>query len=71
MTETFAVALLAETDAGWLVDAASSEEAIDIVHGTVPRAREVRRGELLAWLEDEYRNRDLLGDPFSAGWARL
>ena len=38
-TGTFAVALVGETDAGWLVDAASAEEAIDIVHGTVPQAR--------------------------------
>ena len=37
-TETFAVALVGETDAGWLVDAESAEDAISIVHGTVPRA---------------------------------
>ena len=37
MTETFTVALVGETDIGWLVDAASAEEAITIVHGTVPR----------------------------------
>ena len=65
-TETFAVALLGETDAGWLVDAASGEEAIEIVHGTVPRAREVCRSELLAWAEEEYRNRHLLEVPFPA-----
>ena len=40
-TGTFAVALVGETDAGWLVDAASAEEAI--VHGTVSQAREVWR----------------------------
>ena len=43
--ETFAVALVGDP-AGWLLEAASAEEAIDIVHGTVPRAREVWRGVL-------------------------
>ena len=42
--ETYAVALVGEEDRGWLVEAASAEEAIDLVHGTVPRAREVWRG---------------------------
>ena len=40
-TGTFAVVLVGETDAGWLVDAASAEDAIDIVHGTFPRARKL------------------------------
>ena len=69
MTETFAGALLGKTNAGWLVDAATAEEAIE--HGTVPRAREVYRGELLAWSEDEHRNGHLLGAPFPASWTRL
>ena len=46
-TGTFAVVLVGETDAGWLVDAASTEEASDIVHGAFPRAREVWRSEPL------------------------
>ena len=70
-TGTFAAALVGETDAGWLVDAASAEEAIDIVHGTVPQAREVWRSELLVWTEDYYRHRYLLGAPFPASWTRL
>ena len=37
VTETFAVALVGETGAGGLVDAESSEDAISVVHGTVPR----------------------------------
>ena len=51
-----AVVLVGETDAGWLVDAASAEEAIDIVHGTFPRAREVWRSEPLVRTEDCYRH---------------
>ena len=50
--ETFAVSLVGEEDRGWLVEAASAEEAIDIVHGTVPRAHEAWRGELLVWTAD-------------------
>ena len=69
-TGTFAVALAGETDAGWPVDAASAEEAIDIVHGTVPRAWEVWRSELLVWADD-VRNRELPGVPFAAIWTRL
>ena len=42
-TGTFAVA--GETGAGWLVYAVSAEEAIAIVHGTVPRAREAWRSD--------------------------
>ena len=70
-TGTFAVALAGETDAGWLVDAASAEEASDIVHATVPRALEVWRSELRVRTEDNYRNRHLLGAPFAASWTRL
>ena len=44
-----AVALVGETDAGWLVDVASADEAVEFVHGTAPRAREAGRGELLVW----------------------
>ena len=71
VTEPFAVALVGETDIGWLVDAASAEEAISIVHGTVPRAHEVWRSELLVWNEDFYRQRYLDGGPFPASWTRL
>ena len=39
VTGTFVVAL-AGPPAGWLVEAASAGEAIGIVHGTVPCARE-------------------------------
>ena len=69
MTETFTVALLGKTNAGWLVDAATAEEAIE--HETVPRAREVCQGELLAWSVDEHRNGHLLGAPLPASWTRL
>ena len=55
-TGIFAVVLVGETDAAWLVDAASVEEAIDIVHGTFPRAREVWRSEPLVRTEDYYRH---------------
>ena len=71
VTETFAVALVGETDAGWLVDASSAEEAVTIVHGTVPRAHEVWRSELLAWNGTYYRQRYLGGGPFPDSWARL
>ena len=71
VTETFAAALLAETDAGWLVDAAAAEEALKVVHGTVPRAREVCRSERLAWTEDDYRNRHLHRAPFPSSWTRV
>ena len=68
---TFAVALPGDTDAGRFVDAASAKEAIDIVHGTVPRVRDVWRSELLVWTEDYHRNRHLFGAPFAAFWTRL
>ena len=42
VTEIFAVALSGEPK-GWLVEAASADDAIDIVHGTVPRARKAGR----------------------------
>ena len=71
VTETFVVALVGETDAGWLVEATSAEEAVDIVHGAVPRAREVWRGELLVWNEHYYRKRYLLDGPFPPSWTRL
>ena len=71
MSETFAVALVGEPDIGWLVEAASAEEAVDIVHGTVPRAREVWRGELLVWNERYYRERYLGGAEMPATWSRL
>ena len=69
--ETFAVALVGEEDRGWLVEAASAEEAIDIVHGTVPSAREVWRGELLVWNERYYRDRFLGGAEMPLTWSRL
>ena len=65
------MALAGEEERGWLVEAASAEEAIDIVHGTVPRAREVWRGELLVWTERYYRDRYLLGAEMPASWTRL
>ena len=40
---TFAVALVGEEDHGWLLKAVSADEAIDIVHGTVPPASGVWR----------------------------
>ena len=71
VTETFVVVLVGETDAGWLVEATSAEEAVDIVHGAVPRARAVWRGELLVWNEHYYRKRYLLDGPFPPSWTRL
>ena len=68
--ETFAVALAGEIDAGWLVDAESAGEAVDIVHGTVPRAHECRKSELLVWNESHYRERYLAGGPFPDSWTR-
>ena len=69
--ETFAVALVGEIDTGWLVDATSAEEAIDIVYGTVPRAREVTKDDLLVWPGRYYRDLYLAGDPFPESWTRL
>ena len=71
VTETFAVALIGEEDRGWLVDATSAEEAVSIVHGTVPRAHEVWRGELLVWNASYYRTRHLAGRAFPDSWTRL
>ena len=71
VTETFAVAVIGEEDRGWLVDATSAEEAVSIVHGTVPRAHEVWRGELLVWNASYYRTRHLAGRPFPDSWTRL
>ena len=69
--ETFAVALVGETDTGWLVEATSAGEAVDIVHDMVPRAHEVWRGELLVWTAEYYRERHLAGGAFSDSWTRL
>ena len=71
MREAFVVALVGEEDRSWLVEAASAEEAIDIVHGTVPRAREVWRGELLVWNERYDRDCFLGGAEMPAPWSRL
>ena len=71
VTETFAVALVGEADAGWLVEASSAEDAVTIVHGTVPRAHEVWRSELLVWNASYYRARYLAGGPFRDSWTRL
>ena len=57
---------LAGERAGWLVEAATADEALDIVHGTVPRARE----ELLVWTERHDRERYLLGAEMPASWTR-
>ena len=70
VTESFAVALSGEPK-GWLVEAASVDEALDIVHGTVPRAREAGREELLVWTERYYRDRYLLGAEMPGSWTRL
>ena len=71
MRETFAVALVGDEDRGWLVEAASASEAVDVVHGTVPRAHEAWRGELLVWNERYYRDRYLAGGAFPDSWMRL
>ena len=70
LTETYAVALVGDP-VGWLVDAASADEAIDIVHGTVLRAAECARDELVARTEREHRDRYLLGAEIPATWSRL
>ena len=41
------------------------------MRGTVPRAAEVGRGELLVWTERYYRQRYLPGGDFPAGWTAL
>ena len=70
MAATFAVALVGEPT-GWLVEAASVDEALDIVAGTVPAAHEASRDELLVWPQRFYRERYLFGNPMPASWARL
>ena len=67
----FVVALAGEVDSGWLVDATSAEEAIDIVYGPVPRAREVTKDDLLVWTERYYRDLYLAGGAFPDSWTRL
>lgn len=49
----------------------AGEEAIDIVHGAVPRAPEVWCGELLVWNERYCRDRHLGGDEMPPTWSRL
>ena len=71
MRETFAVALVGEEDRGWLVEAVSAGEAVDVVHGTVPRAHEAWRGELLVWTAEYYREHHLAGGAFPDLWTRL
>lgn len=68
-TERFAVALIDQTDAGWLVDAASAGEAVDQVHRTQTESR--WRSELLVWTESWYREHRLKGGPFPQGWRVL
>ena len=46
-------------------------EAISIVHGTVPRAHEVWRSELLVWNESYYLARYLGGGEMPPTWSRL
>ena len=41
------------------------------MHGTVPRAREAGREELLVWTERHYRDRYLLGAEMPASWTWL
>ena len=73
MSERYAVAIIGDPD-GWLVDAESSEATVSLVHGTVPRAAEVSRGELMVWTESYYLER--YGAGFDAatvfrGWTVL
>ena len=70
-TETFAVALIGQTDSGWLVEADSADAALDHVHRTVDRARKYQRDRLMLWTEQRYRELYLLGDEWPAGWTRL
>ena len=66
-TETFAFALIGQTDSGWLVEAESGDAALDHVHCTVDRARECWRSELMVWTERRYRELYLLGNEWPAG----
>ena len=68
--ETWAVAVAGEPE-GWLVEAGSADEAIDLVHGTVPRAREAGRAELLVWTKHYYRDLYLGGAEMPPTWPRL
>ena len=70
MTEIWAVAVVGETR-GWLVEASSADEAMDLVHGTVPRAREAGLKELLVWTERYYRDLYLGGAEMPPTWPRL
>ena len=70
MTETWAVAVAGEPE-GWFVEAATADEAIDLVHGTVPRAREAGLEELLVWTERYYRDLYFGGAEMPPTWSRL
>ena len=71
--ELFAVAVLGEgaIDGGWLVMASGPEAAVSIVHGTVPRAHECARAELMVWAASYNRSRYLFGGDFPATWTVL
>ena len=70
--ELFAVPLLGDLDAGWLVKATTADEARRIVHGTDPRAGECAFGELLVWTAEHYRRRYFNpGGDFGPEWVRL
>ena len=70
MSERYAVAIFGEPG-GWIVEADSTEDAIATVRGTVPRAAEVSRGELMVWNESYYRERYCRGGPLPADWTEL
>ena len=71
--ENFAVALVGglTADGGWLVPANAAEEALGIVHATVPGAQDVPHDELMVWTADAYRKRYLLGGDFPDTWTML
>ena len=69
--ESFAVALVGATDAGWLVVASSATEARETVHRAVPRLADVWKSELMVWTERRYRELYLIDQPFPSTWTRL
>ena len=62
---------MGEIDTGWLVEATSADEAIDLVYGTVLRAREATKDDLFVWTARYYRDLYLTDDVFPESWTRL
>ena len=69
--ETFAVALVGQTDAGWLIEADSAEAALDHVRRTADRVKAYSNRGLLVWTEQRYRELYLCNRDWPPGWVRL